>query len=136
MRIAYLTTDEVNQNLALELAQRHGLTLCPQEPRDVAPCGSFDAVLYDWDFWPADRKEDVLAGLLAGPVAQPVALHSYHVDREQAEALRQRGVLVWRVLDTSLFAALRQAVRGTRVAAAQGVEPHTSLETDRSDRAA
>jgi hypothetical protein len=136
MRITYLSTDEVNQNLALELAHRHGIALCPQEPREATPCDSFDAVLYDWDFWPAERKDDLLAELLAGPMAQPVALHRYQVDPAQAEALRRRGVLVWRVLETGLFAALRQAVRAARVAGAHRLEPHAYPETNRSDRAA
>jgi hypothetical protein len=136
MRIAYLTTDVVNRNLALELAQWRGITLYPQEPREAAPCGSFDAVLYDWDFWPAERKEDVLTELLSGPVAPPVALHRYQVDPEQAEALRRHGVLVWRILETCLFASLRQAIRAARVAAAHRLEPHAYAETDLSDRAA
>jgi hypothetical protein len=33
MRIAYLTTDEVNKDLAVRLAAQWEVTVCPLEPR-------------------------------------------------------------------------------------------------------
>jgi hypothetical protein len=105
MRIAYLTTDEVNQDLALRLAADGGLTLCPRDPRDPPPDGEFDAVLYDWDSWPADQKKRVLTGLLAGPVLRPVALHSYGLEESQAEALRRNGVLIFDRLEPETLRA-------------------------------
>src|SRR5262249_45660612 len=96
MRIAYLTTDEVNENQALELARRHGINLCPLTPKDGPPDGSFAAVLCDWDSWPA--REATLDALLAGPATRPVALHGYNVGPDQAKALRRRGVAVHRHL--------------------------------------
>jgi hypothetical protein len=136
MRIAYRTTDEVNQDLALEFAQRQGITLCVLEPRDPAPDGSFDAVLYDWDYWPAERKAEVLADLLGEPSAQPVAVHSYQFDLEQAEALRRRGIVLHRLLEPGVFAALRQAVLAARVATAHGRLRHEVAGTISADRAA
>jgi hypothetical protein len=119
MRIAYLTTDAVNEDRALEMAQRHGITLCPLAPGDGPPDGSFDAVLCDWDYWPA--REEVLEELLAGPAARPVALHSYNVGPDQAAALRRRGVAVHRHLRAAVLGSLRQAVLAARVAAACGL---------------
>jgi hypothetical protein len=81
MRIAYLSTDEVNKDLALRLAAQWEVTVCPLEPRDPAPDGDFDAVLYDWDHWPTDRRPKVLTHTAAGPIRQPVALHGYSLGR-------------------------------------------------------
>jgi hypothetical protein len=53
MRIAYLSTDEVNVHLAEAMAAGCGLTLCPLAPKDPPPDEEFDALLYDWDSWPA-----------------------------------------------------------------------------------
>ena len=119
MRIAYLTTDEVNEGRALEWARRHVITLCPLAPKDGPPDGSFDAVLCDWDYWPG--REETLKELLAGPATRPVALHSYNVGPEQAKALRRRGVAVHRHLKAALLGSLRQAVLAARVAAACGL---------------
>jgi hypothetical protein len=91
MRIAYLTTDEVNKDLALRLAAQWDVTVCPLEPRDPPPDGQFDAVLYDWDHWPADRRPRTLTPASARPMRQPVALHSYGLEQEQARALRRGG---------------------------------------------
>lgn len=120
MRIAYLTTDEVNQDLALSMTEAYGITLCPLSPREAPPDGLFVAVLYDWDYWPADRREQVLVELLTDRPRCPVALHSYNVDPDQAEALRRRGVAVHRRLRTQVFGSLRRAVLAARVAAACG----------------
>src|SRR5262249_18156562 len=48
--IAYLTTDEVNLDLADRLATECGATLYPLSFQDGPPSGAFDAVLYDWDY--------------------------------------------------------------------------------------
>jgi hypothetical protein len=118
MRLAYLTTDEVNEDLALEWARRHDITLCPLAPKDGPPDGLFAAVLCDWDSWPA--REETLEALLAGPTTRPVALHGYNVGPDQAKALRRRGVAVHRRLRAAVLGSLRQAVLAARVAAACG----------------
>ena len=64
MRLAYLTTDEVNQDLAIRIAADCGTTLALLSPRDPPPNGRFDAVLYDWDFWPLHLRREVLEELL------------------------------------------------------------------------
>jgi hypothetical protein len=114
MRIAYLTTDEVNKDLALRLAAQWELTLCPLEPRDPPPDGEFDAVLYDWDHWPADRRAEMLTHTAAGPHRPPVALHGYRLGRAQARALRRGGVLLFDRLEARAFLDLQRAVNQAR----------------------
>ena len=146
MRIAYLTTDEVNSLLAAELAARHGLSLCVVEPRDGTPGPEFDAVLCDWDFWCARSRPERLAELLAevvsrwnGPspslahevrladllaevVSRPLVLHGYGVEDEEAEVLRRCGVAVFPALKAEVFQHLRRAVIAARIATAVGCE--------------
>src|SRR5262245_40461602 len=99
MLIAYLTTDEVNQELALEMAQQCGITLCPVWPRDSQPDGQFDGVLYDWDYLPVQHQQQLLAELLSGLAPQPAALHSFNLPEDLAKALRERHVAVHRRLE-------------------------------------
>src|SRR5947209_7133634 len=47
MRFAYLTTDEVNEALARDLALACGATLEPLGPRDGLPGPGYDVVLLD-----------------------------------------------------------------------------------------
>jgi hypothetical protein len=110
MRLAYLTTEEVNQALAPEMAHRCGVTVHPLWPKDPPPDGEYDAVLYDWDSWPAARRQQLLAGLVNAPPHRPVAVHGYHLTDGQAEALRSHGVAVHRSLRPEVFRLLRQAV--------------------------
>jgi hypothetical protein len=135
MLLAYLSTDEVNLALAAELAHLYGFTLCPVEPRDPLPGEEFDALLYDWDFWPDDRRRGAQADLLAGPACRPVALHGYNLCDGQAESLRRNGVVICTSLAPALFHHLRQAVLAARVAAARG-EGAIDLGPDRAEDAA
>jgi hypothetical protein len=108
--IAYLTIDEVNESLAGPMAAACGLELEPRSPRDWTDPHAFDAVVYDLDFLPPRLRQEVLQPLLAGPVRVPAALHSYHLEEEEAETLRRNGVVVERRLDVWLFEALAAAV--------------------------
>src|SRR5438046_3085297 len=94
MLFAYLSLNEVNQDLAQRLVAAVGGTLDVLSFRDAAPNGQFDAVIYDLDSLPADRQSAVLANLQAGPVSGPVAVHSYTLRGRQVRALREQGVLV------------------------------------------
>jgi hypothetical protein len=134
MRIAYLSTDEVNKDLALRLAAQWQVTVCPREPRDPPPVGEFDALLYDWDHWPADRRPTVLTHTAAGPLRQPVALHGYRLEQEQARALRRRGVLLFDRLESRTFLDLRRAVNQAR--AVRGQEETVDLSRKGADLAA
>ena len=52
MLCAYLSLDEVNQDLAATLAAGAGVELDALTFRDAAPAGQFDAALYDLDSLP------------------------------------------------------------------------------------
>jgi hypothetical protein len=109
MNIAYLTTDEVNQYLALQLAAECGAALENVWPRDVPPDGRFDAVLYDLDCLPPSERAQLLSVVLAGPAASPVALHSYNLGEHQIETLQANGVGVHRSLSAEALQSLALA---------------------------
>jgi hypothetical protein len=117
MRMAYLTTDEVNLDLAQTLAERADVCLVPLAPRDALPDGACDAVLCDLDYLPAELREEILAAALAGRPGRPLALHGYNLDGQQTAALRRNGVIVARRLEAGLFSQLRRAVKEVRAAA-------------------
>jgi hypothetical protein len=121
--IAYLTTDEVNADLARQMADRFDVSLHLLSPKDGSPDGEFDAVLYDWDHWPVGRQREVMAELLGGSLPHAVAVHGYNLEDAQAEALRQHTVAVYRRLQPRVFQFLRRAVRVVRAARALGIGP-------------
>jgi hypothetical protein len=120
MRFAYLTTDEVNGALALETARDCGVALYPLAPKEGPPDASYDAVLCDWDFWPAELRQELLAGQ-GGPPYRPLAVHGYNLDEAQAEALRMLGVAVHAGLQPEVFLQLRQAAAPAQPAASDRV---------------
>jgi hypothetical protein len=130
LRFAYLTTDEVNQDLALQMAEHCNATLHVLSPQDAPADGRFDAVLYDWDYLSRDQRSRVLAELRSGPLPCPVALHSYHLEAATANALRRRGVIICRRLELKVFRALRRAVRQVQALAPPdgGPEQHRASE--------
>jgi hypothetical protein len=125
MRIAYLTTDEVNLHLAEEMAAACGLTLCTLDPRDPPPDGEFDALLYDWDHWPAEQQREVMAELLGGSLPHALAVHGYNLGGGRADALRRHTVAVYR-LQPRAFRFLRRAVRTVRAARVLGSSPRAT----------
>jgi hypothetical protein len=135
MLVAYLSTDEVNPTLAAEMAREQGLTLRHLEPRDGTPGPEFDAVLCDWDFWDGPGRARLLADLADGPARRPVAVHAYHVEPDQAEALRCAGVTLHPRLRAKVFQQLRQAVLAARVAAAVGGPESSPLAAEARDAA-
>ena len=116
MLIAYLTTDEVNQAVAAQMAEECEAAHYPLWQRDRPPEGRFDAVLYDLDYLSPPQRQEVLRGLLGSPPPYPVAVHSYHLDEDEVRGLLQNRVAVGRRLDLGLFTALRQAVGSVRAA--------------------
>jgi hypothetical protein len=117
MRLAYLSTDEVNLALAPEMAFACGVTTHPVWPKDAPPDGEYDALLCDWDSWPAEGRQQLLAGLGGSPPHRPVAVHGYGLTEEQTEALRDRGVAVHSTLHLEVFRLLRQAACPSRLPA-------------------
>jgi hypothetical protein len=136
MRIAYLTTDEVNEQLALQMAVECGVTLCPLAPKDAPTDGEYDAVLYDWDYLPIERQREVMTELLSGPVGFAVALHGYNLEDGQVQALRRNTVAVYRLLQPRVFRSLRLAVIARRTANALGHKPEDEHEIGQRDGAA
>jgi hypothetical protein len=121
MRVAYLTTDEVNEWTALQLAEACGATLYPFEPRDTLPEVRLDAVIYDLDYLPAELRQGVLAECLAGPPSGVVGMHSYNLEEDQMETLARHGVVVSQHLSRELFLLLCQAAEQVREA--RSLEP-------------
>src|SRR5262249_28461141 len=76
MRVAYLTLDEVHQDLAMRLAENAGMIRYPLSPRDPPPDGQFDAVLYDWDYLLPEQKQAIFSQLCSGRSSFPVVLPS------------------------------------------------------------
>ena len=136
MRIAYLTTDEVNEQLAQQMAVACGVTLCPLAPKDAPPDGEYDAVLYDLDYLPVKNQLEVMAALLAGPLPHAVALHSYHLEDAHVDALRRNAVGVFRRLQPMVFRSLRLAVLAVRAAKALGRKSRDEDATGQQDDAA
>jgi hypothetical protein len=111
MRIAYLTMDEVNPDLAGRWADTCGCEVIPLSPSDPLPDGNFDAAIFDLDYLLPPLRQKVLAILLSDPLHCPVAVHSYNLRQRQANALRARGVLVRRRLECGILMRLRREVR-------------------------
>src|SRR5262245_24695315 len=102
MRIAYLSIDEVNQDLATRLCEGRGDSLEVLEARDPPPDGRFDAVVYDLDCLSATDRQRLLSALTDAPCPRPVAVHGYGLEDGQANALRRNRVAVYRRLDPQL----------------------------------
>ena len=132
MLIAYLTTDEVNLDLADRLATGCGAILHPLSFQDGPPNGAFEAVLYDWDYLSPPWRQQLLAELLSRPAPCPVALHGYTLEEEHGEALRRHGVAVFRRLEPGVFLNLRRAGGQTRItsSASQGEGLNPAAEKD------
>jgi hypothetical protein len=113
MLLAYLTTDEVNLDLARRLAEDWGTCLYPLSFEEIPQHGQFDALLFDWDFLPPSRRQEMLRELLAEPSAYPVGLHSYQLEDHEVEALRHKGVAVFRRLDPEVFKGLAETAGST-----------------------
>jgi hypothetical protein len=143
MLMTYLTIDQVNLDLARQLAVQWGAALEPQEPRDL-PAAPPDVMLYDLDCLPDDLRQRTLAGLLARPVASVVGVHSYGLDDAQVERLARNGVVVTRRLGPALFLLLRAAALPPRdavrpdpvVAALRGTPPAGPTEEGNGRQAA
>ena len=111
MILAYVTTDEVNEGLALQIADECHINMRPLSSGDELAGGRFDAVLFDWDSLPLERRQQVPLDSLAGLSSCPVAVHGTEVAEEEAEALHEDGVAVFRRLEPKVFKSLRQLAK-------------------------
>ncbi len=114
MRIAYMTTDEVNLVLAVKTASRWGVTVSLVRPGDQASTARFDIVLYDLASIPGDQRSALLEELCLGPLDRPTAVHGYCITDEQAKVLRLHGVVVAHRLDSALIRSLCRSARRRR----------------------
>jgi len=114
MRIAYLSTDEVNLDLARRWASTCGCEVVPLTPRDPRPNGEYDAAIYDLDFLPPMLRQRVLTDLSRGSWHGPVAVHSYNLGAQQVRDLHVRGVHVRRRLEREVLVLLRRDVQRVR----------------------
>jgi hypothetical protein len=103
-----LTTDEVNEALAMEMTHACGVALEHLAPKEGPPDASYDAVLIDWDHWPSEHREKFLAGLHHGLLPWRVAVHGYSLEDGIAEALRARGAVVHRRLGPEVIRTLQE----------------------------
>jgi hypothetical protein len=111
MRIAYVTTDEVNSALAVRIARSHSADLTPSHPERSLPTRGFEAILCDLDCVPPDARQALLDGILSGRSAHTRAVHGYGLSEEQAAAIRLRGVVVSKRLHSDLVRTLCRAAR-------------------------
>jgi hypothetical protein len=111
MRIAHITTDEVNQALAVQVARPLGAAVTPLGPDEMSTQGVFDAVLYDLDRLPPDRRQGLLDAIRSATTALPKAVYGYCLSDEQARKLRLHGVAVAHRLHAALIRTLANAVR-------------------------
>jgi hypothetical protein len=120
MNLAYVSTDEVHQDLAYQLARAYRVDVHLLTPTDRVP-ERLDAVIYDLDYLPPEDREHVLDRLIGSPANGLVAVHGYNLFGDQAKALKRNGVLVRRRLGRNLFRALlRRAVEHQPGAARAG----------------
>jgi hypothetical protein len=110
MRIAYFTTDEVNQALVLRFVKTLGLTLWPWPLLGPSPDGEVDAVVYDLDHMPEPQRTGVLNKLTKATPRHPTAVHSFNLDDDQSRALRENGVSVYRRLELRAIKKLQYAL--------------------------
>jgi hypothetical protein len=127
MRLAYLTLDEVNRDLARRLAAGAGLQLDELTPRGAGRDGHHGAALYDLDSLPADDRGRLLDALSSGWRDGPAAVHGYGLSGRQARALRRRGVLTTRRLSRGLFVRLRERAEALGVLFLRGGGPPPRL---------
>jgi hypothetical protein len=111
MRLAYVSTDEVDQALAAQMAAECGAEVCTRLPQDPPPDGLFDAVLYNLDDLPRDRRSALLDELRRHQPDRPTAVHGFDITVEQARALDRDGVVAARRLHLGLIRTLLTAAR-------------------------
>jgi hypothetical protein len=114
MRFAYLTRDEVNQDLAQAIAAEHGVEIDMHARRDTIEGRKYDAVFCDLDSFPAEEREANIVALADDRTDQPFALHSYNLEDRHLRLLQRNGVLTGKRLGSELFSRLLAAIQRKR----------------------
>jgi hypothetical protein len=118
MRIGYFTLDEVNENLAQQLAVRFRVQLERLSFCDGSADQCCDARLYEVDYLAPGDRQRLFDRLTVSSSSVPVAVHGFHVCKREARYLRAAGISVFRRLQTKVFRRLIDAGRelgGSRV---------------------
>jgi hypothetical protein len=110
MRIAHITTDEVNQALADRAARPLGVLVTALATEDNLTDTRFDAVLLDLDRVSPERRQTLLDEVRSEATAMPIAVYGYCLSDEQARKLQFHGVAVAQRLHAALIRALAKAV--------------------------
>jgi hypothetical protein len=110
MRIGYLTLDEVNLNLARQLAARlhvklERLSFCEDSPVDC------NARLYEVDYLAPGDRQRLFARLKESSRDMPVAVHGFHLRKREVRSLRTAGIAVFRRLEARVFRYLVRVAR-------------------------
>jgi hypothetical protein len=111
MRFAHVTTDEVNQALAIQAARAVGAIVTAIGSAEIPAHAGFDAVLYDLDRVPLDRREMLLDEIGSDGNGVPLAVYGYCLSEAQAQKLRFRGVAVAQRFHAALMRTLAKAAR-------------------------
>jgi hypothetical protein len=111
MRIGYLTLDEVNENLARELAARFHVQLERLSFCNDSTEAFCDARLYEVDYLAPGDRQRLFASLINRSQDTPVAVHGFHLRGREIRSLRAAGIKVFRRLETKVFRRLVDAVR-------------------------
>ena len=114
MRIAYMTTDEVNRASAAQMAGEFGAFICALAPKDSPPDNQFLAVLYDLDDIERQQRAELVAQIVSRASTRPTAVHGYDITDEQAATLRRHGVAVSKRLHAGLIRSLCKAAQPSR----------------------
>jgi hypothetical protein len=114
MRIAYMTTDEVNRASAAQMAGEFGAFICALASKDSPPNDQFLAVLYDLDDTARQHRTELIAQIVSRPSTRPIAVHGYDITDEQAGTLRRHGVAVSKRLHAGLVHTLCKAAQPSR----------------------
>jgi hypothetical protein len=91
MRVAYLTTDDVNPALARRWAAGQ-VKLTTPRPSGTAPRAA--ALVVDFDHLGEDLRRPWVNGVLTGAERRPVLVHGHNIPDLIAAALREAGATV------------------------------------------
>jgi hypothetical protein len=123
MCIAYMTTDDVNQNLAALVGPECGASLVNWPGRDLPSGDGIEAVIYDLDHLDPQHREVVMKELLSRPSPTPAAVHSYNLTDQQMATLHANGVIVSRHFDPDVLRRLCQVASSPRLSPPDGDGP-------------
>ena len=106
MRITYVSTDEVNQDLADADRREVRRGICKRLPKDRKPDDLCDAILYNLDDVPRAERSALIERFRRGKPDRPTAVHGYDITDEQARTLGRNGVATAQRLHSDLLCIL------------------------------